>query len=42
VGSVQNLRRTFGPVVAVDGLTLSFASNQISCLLGHNGCASLP
>jgi hypothetical protein len=34
---VTNLRRTFGPVVAVDGLTLSFPANQISCLLGHNG-----
>jgi ABC-type transport system involved in cytochrome c biogenesis ATPase subunit len=34
---VTNLRRTFGAVVAVDGLTVSFPANQISCLLGHNG-----
>jgi len=34
---VKNLRKTFGTVVAVDGLSFSFASDQVSCLLGHNG-----
>eukprot|EP00238_Polyblepharides_amylifera_P013822 CAMPEP_0196598342 /NCGR_PEP_ID=MMETSP1081-20130531/94265_1 /TAXON_ID=36882 /ORGANISM="Pyramimonas amylifera, Strain CCMP720" /LENGTH=1870 /DNA_ID=CAMNT_0041924027 /DNA_START=155 /DNA_END=5767 /DNA_ORIENTATION=+ len=34
---VRNLVKHFGEVHAVNGLTLTFANNQISTLLGHNG-----
>mmetsp|Transcript_4100 Transcript_4100/g.5426 ORF Transcript_4100/g.5426 Transcript_4100/m.5426 type:complete len:1767 (-) Transcript_4100:194-5494(-) len=34
---VRNLVKQFGEVHAVNGLTLTFANNQISTLLGHNG-----
>jgi ABC-type branched-subunit amino acid transport system ATPase component len=32
-----NLRKTYGEKTAVDGLTLSMYSGQITALLGHNG-----
>ncbi len=34
---VYNLRKVFGEKAAVDGLTLSMYSGQITALLGHNG-----
>ncbi|MFB9376243.1 ABC transporter ATP-binding protein [Kineococcus gynurae] len=34
---VRNLRRTFGPVVAVDGLDLEVAAGEVVAFLGPNG-----
>lgn len=34
---VRNLRKTYGPVVAVDNLNFSVARGEIFGLLGHNG-----
>ena len=34
---MRHLHKRFGEVHAVNDLSLSFANNQISCLLGHNG-----
>jgi ATP-binding cassette subfamily A (ABC1) protein 3 len=34
---IHNLRKTFGEKTAVDGLSLSMYSGQITALLGHNG-----
>lgn len=34
---IKNLRKDFGEKVAVDGLSLSMYSGQITALLGHNG-----
>jgi len=35
---IANLRKTFGPVVAVDGLTLDVAQGEMLVLLGPSGC----
>jgi len=35
--SIQGLRKTFGSVNAVDGLTVDFYEDQITSFLGHNG-----
>ena len=35
---LQELRKTFGPVVAVDGVTLSVADGEFFSLLGPSGC----
>jgi len=35
---VDNLRKTFGPVVALDDVSFSFADSQVTCLLGPSGC----
>ena len=35
--SIQNLRKTFGNVVAVNGTSLNMYNGQIFALLGHNG-----
>jgi ATP-binding cassette subfamily A (ABC1) protein 3 len=34
---IHRLRKVFGEKVAVDGVTLSMYSGQITALLGHNG-----
>lgn len=34
---LRNLRKTFGEKTAVDGLSMSIFSGQITALLGHNG-----
>jgi ATP-binding cassette subfamily A (ABC1) protein 3 len=34
---MRNLKKTFGYLIAVDGLSLSIYSGQITALLGHNG-----
>merc|ERR1712176_880923 len=34
---ISGLRKEFGDKVAVDGLSLSMYSGQITALLGHNG-----
>jgi ABC-type uncharacterized transport system ATPase subunit len=34
---IHGLRKTFGEKIAVDGLSLSMYSGQITALLGHNG-----
>ena len=34
---IHGLRKQFGEKTAVDGLSLSMYSGQITCLLGHNG-----
>ena len=36
--SISNLRKTFGPVVAVDHLSLDVAQGQMLVLLGPSGC----
>ena len=38
---IRNLHKTFGEKSAVNGLSLSMYSNQITCLLGHNGAVRL-
>ena len=35
---VENLRKTFGPVVALDDVSFSFADSEVTCLLGPSGC----
>ena len=35
--SLTGIRRRFGPLVAVDDVSISFRSGQIVALLGHNG-----
>lgn len=35
---VENLRKQFGSVVAVDDLTLTFPAGTTTCLLGPSGC----
>lgn len=35
---LRNLRRTFGPVVALDNLNLSIAPGELIALLGPSGC----
>jgi ABC-type sugar transport system ATPase subunit len=35
---VEGLRKTFGPVVALDDVSFSFADSQVTCLLGPSGC----
>ncbi|MFM7581669.1 MAG: ATP-binding cassette domain-containing protein, partial [Caldilinea sp.] len=35
---VDNLRKQFGSVVAVDDLTLTFPAGTTTCLLGPSGC----
>ncbi|CAA9564772.1 MAG: Glycerol-3-phosphate ABC transporter, ATP-binding protein UgpC [uncultured Thermomicrobiales bacterium] len=35
---VERLRKTFGPVVALDDVSFSFADSQVTCLLGPSGC----
>ncbi|HEX9448597.1 MAG TPA: ABC transporter ATP-binding protein [Dongiaceae bacterium] len=35
--SVQNLRKTFGPVVANDRVSLEVTAGELHCLLGENG-----
>ena len=37
VVQIRNLTRTFGPVRAVDGLTLDIKQGEVFGLLGHNG-----
>lgn len=39
---IKKLRKDFGEKVAVDGLSLSLYSGQITALLGHNGGTTLP
>jgi ATP-binding cassette, subfamily A (ABC1), member 3 len=34
---IRKLRKVFGEKIAVDGLSMSFYSGQITALLGHNG-----
>jgi ABC-type Fe3+/spermidine/putrescine transport system ATPase subunit len=36
--SLQRLRKTFGPTVAVDGLSLDVVRGELVCLLGPSGC----
>jgi ABC-type sugar transport system ATPase subunit len=35
---VDRLRKVFGPVVALDDVSFSFADSQVTCLLGPSGC----
>lgn len=35
---VDNLRKTFGSLVAVDDISFSFPDSQVTCLLGPSGC----
>ena len=35
--SIRGLRKAFGDVNAVDGLSVDFYTNQITSFLGHNG-----
>ncbi|MDP9364439.1 MAG: ABC transporter ATP-binding protein [Chloroflexota bacterium] len=35
---VENLRKAFGPVVALDDVSFSFADSEVTCLLGPSGC----
>lgn len=39
---IKGLRKQFGDKMAVDGLTLSMYSGEITALLGHNGTFTLP
>lgn len=38
---IYGLQKQFGEKTAVQGLSLSMYSGQISCLLGHNGAVSV-
>jgi len=35
---VENLRKTFGSVVALDDVSFSFPESEVTCLLGPSGC----
>ena len=35
--SIRNLKKSFGDVHAVNGLTVDFCENQVTAFLGHNG-----
>ncbi len=35
---VERLRKTFGPVVALDDVDFSFPESRVTCLLGPSGC----
>ncbi|MDQ3781028.1 MAG: ABC transporter ATP-binding protein [Chloroflexota bacterium] len=35
---VEHLRKTFGPVVALDDVSFSFPESEVTCLLGPSGC----
>ena len=35
--AIDNLSKAFGGRTAVDGLSLNFYQDQITCFLGHNG-----
>jgi ABC-type sugar transport system ATPase subunit len=35
---VENLRKTFGSLVAVDDITFNFSDSRVTCLLGPSGC----
>lgn len=35
---LDKLRREFGPTVAVDDITITFAPESVTCLLGPSGC----
>ena len=39
---VRKLRKVFGEKIAVDGLSMSIYSGQITALLGHNGAGKIP
>jgi putative spermidine/putrescine transport system ATP-binding protein len=36
--TIRDLRKTFGPTVAVDSLSLDVAKRELVCLLGPSGC----
>jgi iron(III) transport system ATP-binding protein len=36
--TIENLRRTYGDAVALDGISLDIAPGEIVCLLGPSGC----
>jgi ATP-binding cassette, subfamily A (ABC1), member 3 len=38
---IVNLRKTYGNTIAVDGISLSMYSGQVTALLGHNGMCSI-
>lgn len=35
--AIDRLTKSFGDKAAVDGLSLNFYQDQITCFLGHNG-----
>ena len=39
---IRKLRKVFGEKIAVDGLSMSMYSGQITALLGHNGVSIIP
>ena len=36
--AVQGIRKTFGPFVALDGISLDFPTGELIALLGPSGC----